>query len=216
MVEIIITADGSHTLYVPELEEHYHSVNGAIQESMHVFINNGFEITTANPVNILEIGFGTGLNAFLTLLKAEERNRKVFYTTIEKYSLPQSVTNVLNYETDNRKLFRQIHHAPWNSYHTITPHFVIRKIETDATETIPEGKYDVIYFDAFAPDKQPEMWTKKIFEKIYAFTSISGVFVTYSAKGEVKRNLKLCGFNVELLPGPPGKRHIIRAIKKDD
>ena len=162
MAEIIITADGSHTLYVPELEEHYHSVNGAIQESMHVFINNGFETTSANPVNVLEIGFGTGLNAFLTALKAEERNRKVFYTTVEKHPLPQSVTDILNYETDNRGLFRQIHYAPWNCYHTITPHFTIRKIETDATETIPKGKYDIIYFDAFAPDKQPAMWTKKI------------------------------------------------------
>ena len=213
MTEIVITADGSHTLYVPELEEHYHSINGAIQESLHVFISNGFETTAVNPVNILEIGFGTGLNAFLTALKAEERNRKVFYTTIEKYPLPQAVTDVLNYETNNCGLFKQIHNAPWNCYCEITQYFTIRKIEADAAKTIPEGKYDIIYFDAFAPNKQPEMWTKEIFKKISSFTSKSGMFVTYSAKGEVKRSLKSCGFNVELLPGPKGKRHIIRAVK---
>ena len=212
--EIIITADGSHTLYVPELEEHYHSINGAIEESLHIFINNGFEITDVNPVNVLEIGFGTGLNAFLTALKAEERNKKVFYTTIEKYPLPQDVTDVLNYETNDRGLFKQIHNAPWNCYCDITQHFTIRKIEADATKTIPEEKYNLIYFDAFAPNKQPEMWTREMFEKIFSFTSKSGVFVTYSAKGEVKRDLKSCGFNVELLPGPTGKRHIIRAVKK--
>ena len=220
MAEIIITADGSHTLFVPEFEEHYHSINGAIQESSHIFINNGFETTVANPINILEIGFGTGLNAFLTAMKAAERNRKVFYTTIEKYPLPQTITDVLNYEAlsknNNNDLFEQIHRAPWNCCYEITQHFTIKKIEADATKIIPEGKYNLIYFDAFAPNKQPVMWTKEIFEKISSFTLNSGVFVTYSAKGEVKRNLKSCGFNVKLLPGPLGKRHITRAVKKDN
>ena len=220
MAEIIITTDGSHTLYVPELEEHYHSINGAIQESSHIFINNGFETTVENPINILEIGFGTGLNAFLTAIKAEECNKKVFYTTIEKNPLSQNITDVLNYETlstnNNNDLFKQIHRASWNCCCEITQHFTIRKIKADATKVIPEGKYNLVYFDAFAPNKQPEMWTKEIFEKIYSFTSNSGVFVTYSAKGEVKRNLISSGFNVNLLPGPHGKRHIIRAIKKDD
>ena len=219
MTEMIITADGSHTLFVPELEEHYHSINGAMQESLHIFINNGFETSAANPVNIMEIGFGAGLNAFLTAIKAEEQNRKVFYTTIEKYPLPKTITDALNYETqhgNNSGLLKQIHNAPWNCYCEITQYFTIRKIEADATKTIPEGKYDIIYFDAFAPNKQPEMWTKEMFEKISASTLKSGVFVTYSAKGEVKRNLTSCGFNVELLHGPTGKRHIIRAVKKDN
>jgi len=216
MAEIITTSDGSHTLYVPEINEHYHSVNGALQESLHIFIKNGFETTTANHVNILEIGFGAGLNALLTAISAEKNKREVFYTAIEKYPLPQTITDVLNYETlldVQHGLFRQIHNAPWNCYHTITQHFTIGKIAADATKIIPEGKYDIIYFDAFDPNKQPEMWTKEIFEKIYLFTSESGILLTYSAKGEVKRNLKSCGFSVAILPGPPGKRHIVKAVK---
>ena len=219
MAEIITTADGSHTIFVSELDEHYHSVNGAIQESLHVFIKNGFEETEVNPVNILEIGFGTGLNVFLTAIRAEETNREVVYTTIEKYPLSEEITNALNYDVQccgNSELFRQIHAAPWNCYHKISELFTIRKIEADALEVIPEGKYNLIYFDAFAPSKQPGMWSKEIFEKISLVTLKSGVFVTYSAKGDVKRNLKSCGFDITLLPGPPGKRHIIRAMKKDN
>ena len=206
------------SLYVPELDEHYHSVNGAIQESLHIFIKNGFEETNANPLNILEVGFGTGLNAFLTAIRAEETNRKVFYTTIEKYPLSKGITDVLNYDIqhNSRDIFRQIHEVPWNDYHRISQHFILRKIEADAVEIIPEGKYNLIYFDAFAPNKQPEMWNKEIFEKIAAVTLSGGVFITYSAKGEVKRNLKSSGFDVTLLLGPPGKRHITKGIKNDN
>lgn len=217
MAEIIITSDGSHTLYVADIDEHYHSINGALQESLHIFIKNGFETSTAKHVNILEIGFGTGLNALLTAISAEKNKREVFYTAIEKYPLPQTITDILNYETlvtgAQHGILRQIHQVSWNCNHSITQHFTIRKIKADATKNIPEGKYHVIYFDAFAPNKQPEMWTKEIFEKIFLFTLKSGILVTYSAKGEVKRNLTSCGFNVAVLPGPPGKRHIIRAIK---
>ena len=217
MAEIIITSDGSHTLYVPEIDEHYHSINGAIQESLHIFIKNGFETIVADNVNILEIGFGTGLNALLTAISAEKNKREVFYTAIEKYPLPQTITDILNYETlltgAQHGIFRQIHQAPWNCNHKITQCFTIRKIKADAVKNIPEGKYHIIYFDAFAPNKQPEMWTKEIFERISSFTLKSGVLVTYSAKGEVRRNLTSCGFNVSILPGPPGKRHIIRAVK---
>jgi tRNA U34 5-methylaminomethyl-2-thiouridine-forming methyltransferase MnmC len=220
MPEIIITSDGSHTLYVPDIDEHYHSINGAIQESLHIFINNGFNAITTNPVNILEIGFGTGLNALLTAISAEKTKREVFYTAVEKYPLPETITDILNYETflkdAQHGLFKQIHQAAWNCNHKISQHFTIRKVQADAVKNIPEGKYHIIYFDAFAPDKQPEMWTKEMFEKISSSTLKSGVFVTYSAKGEVKRNLKSCGFDVTILPGPPGKRHIIRGVKKDD
>jgi tRNA U34 5-methylaminomethyl-2-thiouridine-forming methyltransferase MnmC len=219
MAEIVITSDGSHTLYVPEIDEHYHSINGAIQESLHIFINNGFETTDANPVNILEIGFGTGLNALLTAISAEKNKREVFYTAIEKYPLPQTIIDILNYETlltgTQQGILGQIHQAPWECNHKITQYFTIRKVKTDAVENIPKGKYHIIYFDAFAPNKQPEMWTKEIFSKIYSFTLKSGILVTYSAKGEVKRNLTSCGFTVAKLPGPAGKRHIIRAVNKN-
>ncbi|MBI5010238.1 MAG: tRNA (5-methylaminomethyl-2-thiouridine)(34)-methyltransferase MnmD [Bacteroidia bacterium] len=218
MTEIILTADGSHTLYVPEMNEHYHSIHGAIQESQHIFINNGYDFCKADTVNILEIGFGTGLNAFLTALKSCSGIRKVHYTTIEKYPLTQEITSSLNYPgytgEGTRELFDLIHNSQWNIDVSICNNFIINKIKGDATDSIPKGEYDLIYFDAFGPDKQPEMWTEEVFRRISAFTRENGIFVTYSAKGEVKRNLRGCGFDVTLLPGPPGKRQIIRACKK--
>ncbi len=218
MVEIILTADGSHTLYVPELNEHYHSIHGAIQESQYIFINNGYDFCKADPVNILEIGFGTGLNAFLTALKSCSGKKQVHYTTIEKYPLSQNITSSLNYHgftgEGSKDLFDLIHSSGWNTDVCICNNFILNKIKGDVTDSIPPGEYDLIYFDAFGPDKQPEMWTAEVFRRISDFTRDNGIFVTYSAKGEVKRHLRSCGFNVELLPGPPGKRQIIRACKK--
>ncbi|HUX96356.1 MAG TPA: tRNA (5-methylaminomethyl-2-thiouridine)(34)-methyltransferase MnmD [Bacteroidales bacterium] len=218
MTEIILTADGSHTLFVPELNEHYHSVHGAIQESEFIFINNGFVACKADPVNILEIGFGTGLNAFLTALKSCAGTRKVHYTSVEKYPLPEEITDSLNYHIfkgeDTRKIFYNLHSSPWNSEVTICDNFILKKIESDITNSFPDGSFDLIYFDAFGPDKQPEMWNSEIFKKIADSTREDGVFITYSAKGEVKRKLRSNGFIVTMLPGPPGKRQIIRADKK--
>lgn len=218
MRELIITADGSHTIYVPEMDEHYHSIHGAVQESRFIFIKNGFDACRAEPLNILEIGFGTGLNAFLTALKSIETKRKVYYTTIEKYPLPLNITDSLNYHDytgeGTEELFRLIHRAPWNSDAIICDNFRIKKMQADVTLQIPAGSYDLIYFDAFGPDKQPEMWSEDIFRRIASFTNEKGILVTYSAKGQVKRNLRGCGFEVSLLPGPPGKRQIIRADKK--
>jgi len=220
MAKLIITADGSHTIFVPEMNEHYHSIHGAIQESQFIFIDNGFEASAANPVRILEIGFGTGLNVFLTALKSLVQSRAVFYTSIEKYPLSSEITENLNYcgytGEDSKELFRLIHSSPWNADVFLRKDFILRKIEADVTDYIPDGCFDLIYFDAFGPDKQPEMWSRTVFERIAEVTAENGVFVTYSAKGEVKRNLKSCGFNVTLLPGPPGKRQIIRADKKEN
>jgi tRNA U34 5-methylaminomethyl-2-thiouridine-forming methyltransferase MnmC len=216
--EIVVTADGSHTLYVPEMDEHYHSIYGAIQESLFIYINNGFEACQANPVDILEIGFGTGLNAFLTAIRSMEVERTVHYTSVEKYPLDFNITESLNYHfftgESTRELFRLIHSTPWNTNARICNNFKLKKIEADVTQFIPEGKYDLIYFDAFGPDKQPEMWSTEVFKRIASATRENGIFVTYSAKGLVKRNLRECGFNVSLLPGPPGKRQIISANKK--
>lgn len=217
MNEIITTGDGSHTIFVPELNEHYHSVHGAVQESAFIFINSGFEFCKASPVNIFEVGFGTGLNAFLTAVKCMNGCRTVNYTTIEKYPLDMKFINKLNYKqyADDAgiDLFNSIHSSPWNDCLDICKNFRLTKIKGDLiTDSIP-GSYDLIYFDAFGPDKQPEMWTLNIFESIAAITNKEGILVTYSAKGQVKRNLRACGFEVTLLPGPPGKREIIRAIK---
>jgi tRNA U34 5-methylaminomethyl-2-thiouridine-forming methyltransferase MnmC len=215
--KIIVTSDGSHTIFVPELNEHYHSVHGAVQESEFIFIRNGFDVCSADPLNIFEVGFGTGLNALLTALKCMDGQREVNYTTIEKYPLPDEITGSLNYphftSGEGVDIFRLIHSAPWNSDVRICRNFTLHKIEGDLTSLLPSGKYDLIYFDAFGPDKQPEMWSGKIFASIGAITAENGVFVTYSAKGEVKRNLIAAGFAVKLLPGPPGKRQIIRAVK---
>jgi tRNA U34 5-methylaminomethyl-2-thiouridine-forming methyltransferase MnmC len=216
-INIIKTTDGSHTIFVPELNEHYHSVHGAVQESSFIFINNGFDFCKADPLNIFEVGFGTGLNALLTALKSIGGVREVNCTSIEKYPLTQEIIRQLNYPLfggkDGRDIYNSIHSSPWNVQVNICNHFNLTKIVGDFTVTPLSGNYDLIYFDAFGPEKQPEMWTREMFERIASATVKDGVFVTYSAKGEVKRNLKACGFEVNLLPGPPGKRQIIRAIK---
>jgi tRNA U34 5-methylaminomethyl-2-thiouridine-forming methyltransferase MnmC len=216
--QIIKTSDGSDTIYVPELNEHYHSIHGAAQESMYIFIKNGFEFCEADPVNIFEVGFGTGLNALLTAISCFKGKREVNYTSIEKYPLDDSIINSLNHQNFagemGKEIFRSIHSAAWNSKVNICRNFNLTKIIGDFTIEPLNGSYNLIYFDAFGPDKQPEMWTKKIFAGIATITDKNGLFVTYSAKGDVKRNLKSCGFDVTLLPGPPGKRQIIRAIKK--
>ncbi|MDX9947770.1 MAG: tRNA (5-methylaminomethyl-2-thiouridine)(34)-methyltransferase MnmD [Bacteroidales bacterium] len=217
MTEIILTEDGSHTLFVPELSEHYHSIHGAVQESQFIFINSGLKHTDLSPVRIFEAGFGTGLNAYLSAIESSSANRKIFYTSIEKYPLPAEITGRLNYSGlfpgAKDGLFSNIHSCPWNMPVDITGTFTLTKIEGDLTKTAPEGRYDLIFFDAFGPDKQPEMWTGEVFERISAITETGGVFVTYSAKGSVQRSLKKAGFDVSLLPGPPGKRQIIRAVK---
>ncbi len=217
MTEIILTEDGSHTLFVPELSEHYHSIHGAVQESQFIFINSCLKHTDLNPVSIFEVGFGTGLNAYMTAIESSKANRKIYYTSIEKYPLPAEITGRLNYSGlfpgSEARLFSLIHSCPWNTPIEITSTFTLTKIEGDLTKAAPEGPYDLIYFDAFGPDKQPEMWTGEVFEKISSLTVTGGVFVTYSAKGSVQRSLKKAGFDVTLLPGPPGKRQIIRAVK---
>jgi tRNA U34 5-methylaminomethyl-2-thiouridine-forming methyltransferase MnmC len=218
MNQIITTSDGSHTIYVPELNEHYHSIHGAVQESSFIFIKNGFDFCKADPLSIFEVGFGTGLNALLTAMKSIAGERKVSYTSIEKYPLSEKIINSLNHHhyagEDGKEIYNSIHLSPWNISVKICKNFSLEKVIGDFTVETLSGKYDLIYFDAFGPDKQPEMWTREMFEGIAAVTNKNGILVTYSAKGEVKRNLIACGFDVTLIPGPPGKRQIIRAVKK--
>jgi tRNA U34 5-methylaminomethyl-2-thiouridine-forming methyltransferase MnmC len=214
---IITTADGSHTIYVPELDEHYHSIHGAIQESEHIFIKGGFELCRSDHLHIFEAGFGTGLNAMLTAMRSLNGEGEIFYTAIEKYPLDKSTLESLNYGMLTGKegeiIFNLIHNSGWGQMNRICRNFSLMKVRGDLVTDELAGSYGLIYFDAFGPQKQPEMWTKSVFNKIAGITDRNGVFVTYSSKGEVKRNLRDCGFKVTLLQGPPGKRHFIKAIK---
>jgi tRNA U34 5-methylaminomethyl-2-thiouridine-forming methyltransferase MnmC len=216
--ELVLTSDGSHTLFVPGLNEHYHSHFGAITESRHIFINAGLASLDTDGAAILEAGFGTGLNALLTALYAEEHQIRIRYTAIEKYPLEPGLVRQLNYGslTGNRGtlILEELHKAPWGVSARISEWFTMVKLQADLTAEGPEGLFDLVYFDAFGPDKQPEMWSEEVFHRIEAVTHTGSVFVTYSAKGSLKRMLKAAGFEVEHLPGPPGKRVITRAVKK--
>ena len=212
------TEDGSYTLYVPELDEHYHSVKGALTESQHIFIDMGLKHSSVPSPHILEIGLGTGLNCFLTFLASEETGREIHYTGIERYPLQEEVIRTLDYPSligkghDND--YFAIHQAPWGEDVSLSSSFTLHKIEGDFTQYTFEGKYDIIYFDAFAPEKQPEMWNQSLFDSLYHTLNKGGILTTYCAKGVVRRMLQASGFMVERLPGPPGgKREILRATK---
>ena len=216
--ELRMTEDGSHTLYVPALDEHYHSHFGALTESKHIFINAGLASLKSNKVSILEVGFGTGLNALLTSMYTQENQMTVQYVTLDKYPLDPSLLFQLNYPTitgtECRELFESIHSAPWEQPVRLTPWFTLEKRLTDLTSMRVEGLFDLVYFDAFGPGKQPEMWSREVMQKIAGVTHPGSVFVTYSAKGELKRILRTLDFEVALLPGPPGKRVMTRAVKR--
>ena len=233
--EIELTADGSHTLFVPSMNEHYHSVNGAKTEAEHIYINYGFKESCASPVNVLEIGFGTGLNAFLTLIETQKLQKQTVYTSLELYPLSQEVIEQLNYPSiiypEFSNLYFDLHRAEWNKLCKISADFSLLKVNIDFTQishanesskwklgTIDNQSisYDVVYFDAFAPEKQPEMWNQDLFDAIYASMSNNGILMTYCAKGVVRRMLQTSGFKVERLPGPPGKREILRATKQEN
>lgn len=206
------TADGSATLFVPELNEHYHSVKGARTESQHIFIDMGLSASEVTEPHILEIGFGTGLNALLTLETAEATQRKVHYTGIELYPLSWEMIEPLGY-SDN-PLFKTLHIIPWEEDAIITPYFTLRKVQADFTTFTTDCSFDIIYFDAFAPEKQPEMWSQELFDRLHVRLNEKGILTTYCAKGVVRRMLQTAGFTVERLPGPPGgKREILRARK---
>jgi len=215
--QLIVSQDGSHTYYIPELREHYHSVYGAIRESRHIFILNGLQTITTSPVRILEIGLGTGLNALLTWQYAQDHRLKVYYTGIEKFPLSNRETDVLNYSALlrlNPRIFTEFHQSPWNQHITTNPFFNWIKLKTDLVTFEPSERYDLIYFDAFAPEVQPELWTETIFRRLYLCLTKGGKLVTYSAKGSVRRALKSAGFVVQKLPGPPGKREITCATEQ--
>lgn len=215
--EIINTEDGSSTLYVPELDEHYHSIYGAITESMHIFINYGFNCIDSQDISIFEVGFGTGLNSFLTFREAKKQKKKVIYDSVELYPLTENEYLRLNYVSKHENdflFFIKMHSSDWDIEQKINDNFLLKKI-TGSIETIniEKEKYDLIYFDAFAPEVQPELWKKEIFQSLYNSLKPNGILTTYCSKGVVRRTLKEVGFKIEKLPGPPPKREIVRAIK---
>jgi tRNA U34 5-methylaminomethyl-2-thiouridine-forming methyltransferase MnmC len=211
MLQLEQTADGSHTLFVPSLDEHYHSTNGALQESRHVYIEAGLNRCTRPEIRVLEMGFGTGVNALLTALEADRRQVSVHYTALEKFPLPKSLTEKLNYADLDADLFRRLHAAAWERPERLTPYFTLQKIQTDFNDYAYPGPYDVVYYDAFAPDKQAEVWSPAIFERIRAAMNPGGILTTYCAKGSIRRRMQQAGFQVERIPGPPGKREMLRA-----
>jgi tRNA U34 5-methylaminomethyl-2-thiouridine-forming methyltransferase MnmC len=215
-IELITTKDGSHSLYRPDLDEQYHSVFGAVQESMHIFITHGLEALQKENIQIFEVGFGTGLNVLLTYIKTIQPEKEVKYYSIEKFPLSFEIIRQLNYSSilspESPGLFSDIHTSEWGKDIQFG-RFTLHKVHADLLEySIPSGN-DLVYFDAFSPEKEPGLWSERIFSRIYDSMKAGGVFVTYSAKGEVRRRLLSVGFKVEKLPGPPGKKHILRAIK---
>lgn len=226
MHEIIPTEDGSTTLYVPQLNEHYHSVHGAIQESRHIFLQAGMEYfletspeknTPSFTLHILEAGFGTGLNAYLTLIRADELQCPVCYHTIEKYPLDKEDINRLNYPENigftHSELFYQLHDCPWEKEQQITPYFCFCKHRQDFREIYFPEQFHLVYFDAFNPDVQPHLWTTEVFARFHQAMLPESLLVTYCVKGIVKQALRTVGFTLKRLPGPPGKREMLRAKK---
>jgi tRNA U34 5-methylaminomethyl-2-thiouridine-forming methyltransferase MnmC len=219
-MQIIKTSDGSQTIYLPEINEQYHSLNGAITESNFVYIDKGYRFFQGENPIVFEVGFGTGLNCLLTAWQAEKDKRPTRYISIEKFPLENNITDQLNYgrliSDDAQNTFEEIHKCKWNKEVQISEYFSLLKIEGDLLNYNLANieNCNIIYFDAFGPDKQPEMWTPLIFNKIAMLTSTRGVLVTYSAKGEVRRQLSASGFDMNRIPGPPGKIHMLRGIKK--
>ncbi len=216
-----ISGDGSHTLYRPDLDEHYHSTFGALAESMHIFIRAGLIplLTKLPQINILEIGFGTGLNALLTLITSSEYHKKIDYSALELYPLTEDIWSKLNYadfidKPGINRILNALHTAEWGRTLSLTSEFSLCKIKEDLLNWKAENScFDLVFFDAFAPDKQPELWTWDVFRRLSDCMHEGSIIVTYSTKGNVKRNLKQAGFSIEKLPGPAGKREILRATK---
>ncbi len=220
-VTIITTADGSHSLLNTALNETYHSVHGAIRESRHVFIQHGLDYflnkTGKNEVRILEIGFGTGLNAFLSAFHANHSGTRIYYQSWEAFPVEEDVYTKLNYpkELGSELSFFQLHEAPWNHEVHISDWFSLEKRRANLiTDLMKDSdEFDIVFYDAFAPSKQPEMWTMEVLKKTTSSLRPGGMWVTYCAKGQLKRDLKSLGLQVESLPGPPGKREMLRATR---
>ena len=213
-MKILNTEDGSPTLWSEQYGETYHSSFGAVTESLHVFIEAGFNRTTANPLHIFEMGFGSGLNALLTFKFASQKNIRVRYHAVEIYPVPFDITSKMSVEKGLSDVFLKLHEAGWNEPTVITPEFELLKIKQNLLDWEPKDLFHLVYFDAFSPESQPELWTGDVFQKIYKMLYPGGILTTYCAKGYVRRNMIAAGFREERLPGPPGKREMLRAVKE--
>ena len=217
--EIIQTLDGSTTIHLPEWDECYHSKHGAIQEAQHVFIKNGLSLFPNKSISILEIGFGTGLNAFITVLEGKKMKQVIEYVGVEAYPVTASEILSMNYVEElnanlHREIFEKIHESNWGENIALSDDFTLMKRKQFFEAITDENRFDLIYFDAFGYRVQPELWSTTIFAKMFAALKTNGVLVTYAARGVVKRSMIEVGFTVEKLAGPPGKREMFRATKK--
>jgi tRNA U34 5-methylaminomethyl-2-thiouridine-forming methyltransferase MnmC len=216
--EIIITDDGSATLYLPDMNETYHSKFGAIQEANHVFIQNGLALTKGQPVAVFEIGFGTGLNAFITLLEAAKTGQVIDYTGVEAYPIQPEEYAKLNYaqelgEGEHTGVFNRMHDGEWEATIQLTNNVTLTKQQKFFHDICDVEKYNLIYFDAFGYPSQPELWSEEIFAKMHAALKPGGILVTYACRTVIRNAMKTAGFITEKLPGPPGKREMLRARK---
>lgn len=216
--EIKVTGDGSMTLYIPEMDETYHSSHGALQEANHVFIENGLKQVEKDQVSIFEMGFGTGLNAMLSRIFANEKKKSINYLGIEAYPVDNEFYESLNHgKLINEKavrFFNELHACDWNKSVQLDDYFALEKLHQKIEDWQPKvGAFDLVYYDAFGPRAQGDMWQIDILQKMYDCLKSDGFLVTYCAKGQVKRDLKSLGFIIEPLPGPPGKREMTRAWK---
>lgn len=216
---VLATADGSHTVQIPELNITYHSHHGAVQESMHVFIEAGLlcqlDQIVNHPLHLLEMGLGTGLNTLLTFWEAAQQKREIHYTALELYPLQVHEWQGLHFtgREDEKLLLQQIHESPWQQETAMSPYFTLRKVQQDLQSFETNQRFDLVYYDAFAPSAQPELWTADIFTRLFTHMNEGGVLVTYCSKGDVRRAMLATGFKVEKLPGPKGKREMLRARK---
>ena len=214
--EIYLTEDGSSTLKHSLLGDSYHSTGGALSESQHVYIGAGFDYIESNEISVFEMGFGTELNCALTLQRAAQRNVAVDYHAVELYPIDVEVVEGFNYFREDavmRAMFESLHTARWNDAVQISENFSLTKYHDSLERVKPNKVFDLIYFDAFAYDTQPELWSREVFEQMAAMTKQGGVLVTYSSKGVVKQALREAGFEVKRLPGACGKHHMLRALK---
>lgn len=215
--EIITTNDGSSSIYIPEMDETYHSVHGAVQEALHVFIKNGLGLLSSKEINVFELGFGTGLNAILSEQYSSQNSILINYHSIEAFPVEVSLVKLLNYNDIikyNVEIFDSIHSAKWEVLNRISETFQLKKIEAKIQDfELDKNHYDIVFFDAFGPRAQSEMWSVEILQKMYDGLKPDGKLVTYCAQGQFKRDLKSIGFKVENLPGPPGKREMTVATK---
>lgn len=219
MPELIITSDGSHSLRMDDKEESYHSKHGALTESLHVFIQNGLreKLKEQDQASILEIGLGTGLNCLLTCMELFNLESKVDYIALEPFPLEAGLWKQLNYPVllgkGAKEILSKIHESEFDEEFLLLENVRFEKRKSGLMDFMSDRKFDLIYFDAFAPAVNPELWSETAFRKLYSLMNPGGILVTYCAKGEVKRTMKAAGFKVETLAGPPGKREMTRAVK---